>query len=307
MGLGMGANAVAGLGAMADVWPAEKRSAGITLTFLPAVIGPIIASPLGGYLTDHHSWRWCCLLPGFMAFVLYVIMVPLFPETLPSKVAPDDTCDLKYVPSKNERQIQNPFIHLKNYKILVPCVASAFIMATLSMTATIQNIILDKYYPNLTPTQIGYCGIPIGVGTLFGAILGGILAQKGYMWKGDGGRLLPAYIVGALTAFTLIVYSNFIETNLVIGLTLSGVLGLLVPASRPGMYALAIGQNPEESSSITGLLHVMQFCVAAPLGVLGPLILNYTGVKVLYMIPAVCIVVSIIPVGGDGGESVEGF
>ena len=307
MGLGMGANAVAGLGAMADVWPAEKRSTGITITFLPAVIGPIIASPLGGYLTDHQSWRWCCLLPGFMAFILYVIMVPLFPETLPSKIAPDDTCDLKYVPSKTEKQIQNPFVHLKNYRILVPCVASAFIMATLSMTATIQNIILDKYYPQLTPTQIGYCGLPIGVGTLLGAVLGGILAQKGYMWKGDGGRLLPAYIVGILTVFCLIAYSNFIETDLVIGLTISGIIGMLVPASRPGMYALAIGQNPEESSSITGLLHVIQFCVAAPLGILGPLIMSQTSVRILYLIPALCIVVSIVPLGVMVGKSLRDF
>ena len=76
MGLGMGADAVSGLGAMTDVWPSEKRSTGITLTLLPSVIAPIIASPLGGFLTDKYSWRfffldlfWICFVLDLFGFV----------------------------------------------------------------------------------------------------------------------------------------------------------------------------------------------------------------------------------------------
>eukprot|EP00009_Paramoeba_aestuarina_P017328 CAMPEP_0201542486 /NCGR_PEP_ID=MMETSP0161_2-20130828/72066_1 /ASSEMBLY_ACC=CAM_ASM_000251 /TAXON_ID=180227 /ORGANISM="Neoparamoeba aestuarina, Strain SoJaBio B1-5/56/2" /LENGTH=226 /DNA_ID=CAMNT_0047950147 /DNA_START=651 /DNA_END=1328 /DNA_ORIENTATION=+ len=175
------------------------------------------------------------------------------------------------------------------------------------MTASIQNIVLDMDYPAITPTQIGYCGLPMGIGTFFGSIMGGFLAQRGYMWRGDGGRLLPAYIVGVLTAFTIVAYSNFIETHLITGLTLSGLIGLLVPASRPGMYALAIGQNPEESSSITGLLHVMQFGVTVPLSVGGPAILTHWSLRILYLIPASCIVISIIPLGAMVGKALKEY
>ena len=242
MGLGMGADAVAGLGAMSDVWPSDKRSQGITLILLPAVIAPIIASPLGGFLAEEYSWRWCCLLPGFLCILLYMAILPLFPETLPSKVAPDQSSSIQAVLPASRPPPRNPLSFLLNPRISLIALSSAFIMASLSLAAILQAPILQDEHPDIQPGTLGLYGLPLGVGTLFGAVLGGVLAEKGYRWRGDGGRLLFPYITGMLSAVAIVAYGFTIQRYLVIGLTMSGVLGALVPASRPGMYAYAIGQ-----------------------------------------------------------------
>ncbi len=280
---------------------------GITLTLLPAVIAPIFAAPLGGFLTEYYSWRWCCALPGFLAAAVYIILVPLFPETLPSLLPREATSTIQYVEPVVKHEFKNPFVQLTNPPVLIICLSSAFIMSSLSLTATLQNPILDEAHPGISAEQLGYAGMPIGVGTLIGAVAGGFLSDRGFRWRGDGGRLLAPYIAGAMSAFALVAYSILIQQFLVGGLVLSGVIGILVPASRPGMYAFAIGQDPKSASAIAGLLHVVQFSVASPLAILGPIIMNKTSVEVFFLIPATCIIATIIPVGVLLGRSLKDY
>ena len=52
--------------------PAEQRGRVMALLGLPILVGPVFGPPLGGFLTDHLSWRWIFLinLPIGLAAVL---------------------------------------------------------------------------------------------------------------------------------------------------------------------------------------------------------------------------------------------
>jgi DHA2 family multidrug resistance protein len=43
---------------MMAIYPVEKRGTAITLWGMGVMIGPIMGPTLGGWLTDHYSWRW---------------------------------------------------------------------------------------------------------------------------------------------------------------------------------------------------------------------------------------------------------
>jgi DHA2 family multidrug resistance protein len=42
-----------------DMNPPEKHGPAMALFGMGTLLGPIMGPPLGGYLTDHFSWRWC--------------------------------------------------------------------------------------------------------------------------------------------------------------------------------------------------------------------------------------------------------
>jgi MFS transporter, DHA2 family, multidrug resistance protein len=43
---------------MMSIYPVERRGAAMTLWGMGVMIGPIMGPTLGGWLTDHYSWRW---------------------------------------------------------------------------------------------------------------------------------------------------------------------------------------------------------------------------------------------------------
>ncbi|HEX2646180.1 MAG TPA: DHA2 family efflux MFS transporter permease subunit, partial [Candidatus Dormibacteraeota bacterium] len=57
-GLGGGGLAPSEQAILADTFPEEKRSLGVAVYGMAVVLAPVIAPTLGGFITDHYSWRW---------------------------------------------------------------------------------------------------------------------------------------------------------------------------------------------------------------------------------------------------------
>src|SRR5262245_10564473 len=47
---------------LADTFPQPKRAMGVAIYGMAVVLAPVIAPTLGGFITDHYSWRWIFLI-----------------------------------------------------------------------------------------------------------------------------------------------------------------------------------------------------------------------------------------------------
>lgn len=69
--------------------PPERRMAAMSNLVWPALVAPVIAPPLGGFIATHASWHWIFFLNvplGVLAFVLAWRLVPsLAPEAEPKR------------------------------------------------------------------------------------------------------------------------------------------------------------------------------------------------------------------------------
>jgi DHA2 family multidrug resistance protein len=61
-----------------DAFPLAKRGAAFAVTGITIVVAPIIGPTLGGYITDHFSWRWIFFINipvGILAYYLVSLLI----------------------------------------------------------------------------------------------------------------------------------------------------------------------------------------------------------------------------------------
>jgi predicted MFS family arabinose efflux permease len=146
----------------------------------------------------------------------------------------------------------NPLNYLLDRSVAAITFGSSVVFSTIYLVSTLQPPLLKESYPSITTQQIGYCGMVIGIGTSIGTVAGGRLADLGFQFYGRGGRLLVPYIVMICLGVSLIAYGFLITRHFWLGVSCSFLIGLFVPSSRPGCFAFAMEEFPQNSGAVIG-------------------------------------------------------
>ena len=66
---------------MIDTYPAAQRGRAMALFGMGVMVGPILGPTLGGWLTDHYSWRWVFYVNVPIGAVVLAGLIGFMPET----------------------------------------------------------------------------------------------------------------------------------------------------------------------------------------------------------------------------------
>ncbi len=64
-----------------DSYPRERHGSAMAIWGLGAVVGPVLGPTLGGWLTDHYSWRWVFYINVPFGVLAFLVISSAVPET----------------------------------------------------------------------------------------------------------------------------------------------------------------------------------------------------------------------------------
>lgn len=73
-----------------ETWPSEDLGMAMAMFGMGAVLGPLIGPVLGGYITDHFSWRWCFYINIPMALIAVFFITTFIRHTPRERGRPVD-------------------------------------------------------------------------------------------------------------------------------------------------------------------------------------------------------------------------
>ncbi|MGH2643763.1 MAG: DHA2 family efflux MFS transporter permease subunit, partial [Chitinophagaceae bacterium] len=73
-----------------ETWPSEELGMAMAMFGMGAVLGPLIGPVLGGYITDHFSWRWCFYINIPMCAIAIFFITTFIKHTPRKKNRPVD-------------------------------------------------------------------------------------------------------------------------------------------------------------------------------------------------------------------------
>lgn len=199
-----------GSGTVSDIAHSSERGKYAGTVMLGPMLGPCIGPVFGGLLNQHLGWR---SIFWFLAILVVCALVPItlfFPETLRSIrgngavpatginrtlweiVKGEEKCQ------RSEEEVQageevrkkalegkknaNPFIALtyfseKDVGILLAFLALNYVLLY-SIVTTLSTVVESNY--SLTPSQAGFCYLPLGLGLTLGSLATGRLVDRDF-------------------------------------------------------------------------------------------------------------------------------
>lgn len=284
---GGGAMTPTAMAIIAETFPQEKRGRALGYWGLGVVLGPAIGPTLGGWLTEHWSWRWIFLINVPFGIIGMIMAVKYLADDRKSSTRHQRfdgwgfatltfaLISLLYGLSLFEKEIltatsffcivaaliaiwlflriehrrTDPIVDLKLFKR--PVFVSCLLVTMARSAALLGGVFL---LPFLLQGQLGYTETQSGLIMLPGALVLAVLMPfAGYWSDTQGARFLT--IIGLVFIFVSMVCFIFVDRQTPAWFILSALLvrglglGLLVtPVSAATVSAVPLGEVPMASS-----------------------------------------------------------
>ena len=212
-----------GGGSIADLIAQEKRGGAMALFALGPLLGPVIGPVAGGYLGQGAGWRWVFWLITIAGGVALTCSVTFMRETFEPVLLEQKAKRLrKETGNPNLRSRLDPGIPTRDFfiralirptKMLIfsPIVLSlsiymAVIYGYLYLLFTTLTLVFERTY-HFSQGTVGLAFLGIGIGSLFGLVIFGILSDK--MMKSmsakNNGEMKPEFRLPPLIPGSLVI------------------------------------------------------------------------------------------------------
>ncbi|KAL1921080.1 uncharacterized protein VTP21DRAFT_11715 [Calcarisporiella thermophila] len=270
-----GGSAPQSLGAaiVCDVWEPKERGTAFGMYYIGPLLGPIIGPVIGGVLTAKLSWRFTFYFAALMGAVTLILIIFFLPETYrkPPTLA-SSTPAIKHSifhqlklfnPLRSLALIRYRFVLLAAFQI-----GSAFIAATV-LNLLIPTRLAPRYKLDSTLTGLTYIGL--GVGCVFGSVVGGRLSD--YFVRKRAGDVVPEDRLGwhvwagsfLFVPAGALVYGWLLDTVSIVFLPLIGhfFVGLGIMLVFTGISTYLVDSMPSRTASITAVNNFVRNLMAA--------------------------------------------
>ncbi|KAL1666261.1 major facilitator superfamily domain-containing protein [Schizophyllum commune] len=217
--LGMSPGFSVGAGVVGDLYSAEHRGLAMGLFLGIALLGPLLAPVVGGYVAHYWSWRnmqFC--LAGASGLTLLLFLLG-FPET--SHLGSTGACKARQ--AAESKGYKSPNFVFINVLRPLGLLRSPNVLIIVPLLVPINSTIGSRY--GLNAFLVGLCMLPSGLGNIIGAPLAGWLSDKA-LTQGHGERLCPEdRLRAALLGAGILVPLSALSAGLIVHLV-PGPLGL---------------------------------------------------------------------------------
>ena len=249
---------------ISDLYPQEKRARAIAIFSLGAPVGLMVGFIFGGWMAEHHSWRYALLALGIPGFIFAGIMWLTFKD--PERGQFDQ---------KNKADVVVPALEV----LAILMKSRAFVhmaFATGLYTVVWLGLILwlPSYFVRTFEMSIGntglwlavFLGFPQIIGMMMSGFFTDALIKKSVRWY----ALIPS--IGVFIGMPLMALAIYIDNAIL-------ALVLLFFA-----FMISVMQGPASFSGVQGLAQPRMRAMAAALfllivnmagGLLGPFIIGY--------------------------------
>ncbi|KAJ1923538.1 hypothetical protein IWQ60_005817 [Tieghemiomyces parasiticus] len=185
---GGSATIVVSAGSVSDLYEPDQRGIGLGFSYSAQMLGPILGTIIGGYLSDGFGWRWTFWFIAIVSGVFMLILTLAIPETHRPTVARRYNLSLKGLAPDIHRQPRpkvtlaqvNPFgiVTALRYKyVWVPTMCTMVLYGSFFSVNTVLSTVLDSQY-HYTTADIGLSYIPAGAGSVTGPLVGGFISDR---------------------------------------------------------------------------------------------------------------------------------
>jgi multidrug resistance protein len=271
-GLLISVTVVLGQGTIADVYQPNDRGSAYGIFYAFYFAAAISAPVIGGQVSHHYGWRSTFIFVTIISFVVFIGYVLIVPETQQYKVIRTYENQWNIILLESDQvskpTLTNPclpLLYVSDSKIIPYMVLLICGYVAINCCVLLLSTELAAPPYSFHEDSISMLYIPMGIGLLFGSIIGGklsdLVAVKYFQTsKILEGRIVPALIFSVFTTVGLIIYGWSIQYGIHVSVPLLGqIIGTIgQAATRPGILSYFTIKYQEHSASIISATNFLQ-------------------------------------------------